>query len=128
MPLCRRLVIAPALRKGEAVMHPRIELDLPGHAGQGKHALQFLDHGERREFVMLGTGNIQLTLHMAQGAMRTLLRLADESRSDRLLSVSLWRVGEALGAYDAVDHLAQQVGMAVVTGVFLDQMHQHPAH
>ena len=36
--------------------------------------------------------------------------------------------GEALCAHDAVDHLAEQVGMAVVTGVFLDHMHQHPAH
>jgi hypothetical protein len=37
-------------------------------------------------------------------------------------------VGEVLWAYDAVDHLTEQVGMAVVTGVFLDHMHQHPAH
>ena len=33
MALCRRLVIAPALRKGEAVMHARVHLDLTGHAG-----------------------------------------------------------------------------------------------
>src|SRR5207253_11156396 len=34
----------------------------------------------------------------------------------------------ALGAYDAVDHLAEQVGMAVVPGVFLDHMHRSEEH
>jgi hypothetical protein len=33
MALCRRLVVAPALWKGEAVMHARVQLDLTRHAG-----------------------------------------------------------------------------------------------
>jgi hypothetical protein len=32
MALCRWLVIAPALWKGEAVMHLRVHFDLTGHS------------------------------------------------------------------------------------------------
>src|SRR4029453_17393313 len=42
--------------------------------------------------------------------------------------VFAWSSPETLGAHDAVDRLAEQVGMAVVPSVFLDHMHQHPAH
>jgi hypothetical protein len=37
-------------------------------------------------------------------------------------------VEKALGSHDAVDDLTQEVGMAVVTGVFFNHMHQHPTH
>ena len=37
-------------------------------------------------------------------------------------------VAKALGSHDAVDDLTQEVGMAVVTGVFFNHMHQHPTH
>jgi hypothetical protein len=33
MALGRRLVIAPALRKGNTVMYARVDLDLPGDTG-----------------------------------------------------------------------------------------------
>src|SRR5262249_14295757 len=51
------------------------------------------------------------------------------STTSRSLSVVLaWSSPGALCSHDAVGHLAEQVGMAVVTGVFLDHVHQHPAH
>ena len=65
MALCRRLVIAPALWKGEAVMHPRVHFDLTGHACPGELALQFFDHRQRRERIVLGTGDIQLARDLA---------------------------------------------------------------
>src|SRR5215813_7840894 len=37
-------------------------------------------------------------------------------------------VEKALGSHDAVDDLTQEVGMAVVTGVFFNHMHQYPTH
>ena len=37
-------------------------------------------------------------------------------------------VEKALCSHDAVDYLTQEVGMAVVTGVFFNHMHQHPTH
>jgi hypothetical protein len=80
MALGRRLVIAPTLRKGEAVRHARVELDRTGHTGLGEEALQCLDHGQRCERVMLGAGHRALALHLAQRALRALLRLADQPR------------------------------------------------
>ena len=65
MALCRRLVIAPTLRKGEAVMHARVQLDLASHAGLCEEASQFFDHRQWRERVMLGAGNIEFALHLA---------------------------------------------------------------
>src|SRR4029450_977587 len=60
MALCRRLVIAPALWKGEAVMYLRVHFDLTGHTNLFEPALQFFDHRQRRERVVLGTGDIKL--------------------------------------------------------------------
>jgi hypothetical protein len=37
-------------------------------------------------------------------------------------------VEKALCSHDAVDHLTQEVGMAVVPSIFLDHMHQYPTH
>ena len=37
-------------------------------------------------------------------------------------------VEKALCSHDAVDDLTQEVGMAVVTGVFFNHMHQHPTY
>src|SRR5215471_9592970 len=42
--LCRRLVIAPALWKGEAVMHPGVHFDLTGNTCPCEPALQFFNH------------------------------------------------------------------------------------
>jgi NADPH:quinone reductase-like Zn-dependent oxidoreductase len=44
MALCRGLVIAPTLRKGEAVMHASVQLDLTSPASLCEEALQFFDH------------------------------------------------------------------------------------
>jgi hypothetical protein len=44
MALGRRLVIAPTLRKGEAVMHASVQLDLTSPASLCEEALQFFDH------------------------------------------------------------------------------------
>jgi hypothetical protein len=66
MAFCGLLFIAPALRKGEAVMHPGVHLDLAGNACQCEQTLQFLDHWQRCEIVMFGTGNIELAFDLAQ--------------------------------------------------------------
>ena len=66
MALRGRLVVAPALREGEAVMDAGIELDLAGGAGPAKQAAQFLDHRQGREFVMLCAGDVKLALDLAQ--------------------------------------------------------------
>src|SRR6267143_5673367 len=76
--LGRRLVIAPALWKGEAVMHLGVHFDLTGNACLFEPALQFFDHRQRRQRVVLGTGNIELARDLAERAMRALLRLADQ--------------------------------------------------
>src|SRR5579875_2313772 len=54
MPFRRRLVVAPALGKGETVMGAGINLDLARGPGPGEQAAQFLDHRQRRELVMFG--------------------------------------------------------------------------
>jgi hypothetical protein len=66
MTLCRRLVIAQALWKGEAVMHRRVHFDLTGHTSLFEPASQFFDHRQRRERVVLGTGDIKLTRDLAE--------------------------------------------------------------
>src|SRR4030095_10908928 len=76
--LCRRLVIAPALWKGEAVMHSGVHFALTGNACPCEPALQFFDHRQRCERVVLGTGDIELARDLAERAMRALLRLADQ--------------------------------------------------
>src|SRR5439155_3369809 len=76
--LCSRLVIAPALWKGEAVMHPGVHFDLTGNTCLFEPTLQFFDHRQRRERVVLGTGDIELAHDLVERAMRALLRLADQ--------------------------------------------------
>jgi hypothetical protein len=65
MALGRRLVIAPTLRKGEPVMHARVHLDLTSHTGLVEQALQFLNHRQWCERVMLSAGDIEFSLHLA---------------------------------------------------------------
>jgi hypothetical protein len=67
MALGRRLVVAPALWKGEAVVHARIRLDLTGHAGLCEEASQLFDHRQQRERVMLSAGDIEFTRHLTPG-------------------------------------------------------------
>src|SRR3954454_11382964 len=66
VPFRRRLVVAPALRKGEAVMDARIELDLAGHAGFFEQPAKLLHHRQRREVIVLGAGDVELALGPAQ--------------------------------------------------------------
>src|SRR5215510_7439097 len=66
MALCRRLAIAPALWKGEAMMHLMVHFDLTGHTCLFEPASQFFDHRQRRERVVLGTGDIKLTRDLTE--------------------------------------------------------------
>src|SRR5262245_30650575 len=76
--LCCRLVIAPSLRNGEAVMYLRVHFNLTGYPCPSEPALQFFDHRQRCERVVLGTGDIELARDLAERAMRALLRLTDQ--------------------------------------------------
>src|SRR5438309_2998667 len=73
-----RLVVTPPLRKGETVMNSWIEFDLTGSAGPPEQGAQLLDHRQRRQVVVLGTSNKELTFDLAQRQMRALLSLADK--------------------------------------------------
>src|SRR6516165_3808536 len=66
MPLRGGLVVAPALREGKAVMDAEVELDLAGGPGPGKQSAQFVDHRQGRQRVMLGAGDVELPLDLAQ--------------------------------------------------------------
>ena len=68
MALCRRLVVAPALWKGEPVMYPGVHFNLTSNAGPCEPALKFFHHRQRRERVVLSTGDIELTLDLAKRA------------------------------------------------------------
>src|SRR5579863_6195904 len=66
MALGGGLVPTPALGKSETVMHAGIELDLAGAAGAGEEAAQFLDHRQRRQFVVLGAGDVEFAPDLSQ--------------------------------------------------------------
>ena len=66
MALGGGLVVAPALREGEAMMDAGVQLDLAGGAGPSEQAAQFLDHRQWRELVMLGAADVELALDLAQ--------------------------------------------------------------
>ena len=59
-----RPVVAPAPGKGEAVVHFGVDLKLAGNAGLLEEAVQLLDHGQGRQVVMLGAGDVKLTLDL----------------------------------------------------------------
>src|SRR3984893_2223666 len=67
MPLGSRLVVAPALRKGEAVVDPGIEFELARGAGPFEQRLKLLDHRQGREIVVLCAGDVNLALDFAEG-------------------------------------------------------------
>ena len=66
MPLRGRLVVAPALREREAVMDPWVELDLTRRARPLKQSAQLIDHRQGRQLVVVGTGNVEFPLDLAQ--------------------------------------------------------------
>src|SRR5262249_9498724 len=78
MPLGRGLVVAPALREGEAVMDTGMELDLARGARLLEKPAQLLDHGQGRELVVLGAGDVELAPALAQRQMRALDGVADQ--------------------------------------------------
>ena len=78
MPLGRRFVIAPALWKGETVMDVRMDLQLSPVPGGLEELTQVLNHVQRRQLVMLGAGDVQLPLGLAQRQVRAFLVLADQ--------------------------------------------------
>ena len=58
------LVVAPALREREAVMHAGIDFEFAGAACRREQALQCFDHGRRREFVVLGAADVELAARL----------------------------------------------------------------
>src|SRR3984893_2646882 len=66
MPLRCGLVVAPALREGEAVMDAGVELDLTDGPGVPEQHTESLHHRQGCEIVMLGTGYVEFTLDLAQ--------------------------------------------------------------
>src|SRR5262245_44881638 len=54
------LVVAPALREGEAVMDAGLDLELASVARLVEQRLQLLHHVGRRELVVLGAGDVEL--------------------------------------------------------------------
>ena len=78
MPLRSRLVVAPALREGEAMMDAGIEFDLAAGACSLKQCAQLLDHRQRRERVVLGARDVEFSLDLSQREMWAFLRIADE--------------------------------------------------
>lgn len=66
MSLRGRFVVTPALGKGEAVMHLRVQLNLAGNPRLFEQILEFLDHGQGGEIIVLSTGNIELSFGLTQ--------------------------------------------------------------
>src|SRR5215467_6323910 len=60
------LVVTPALREGETVVDTGIQFDLSGGPGPRKQRAELLDHRQRRQLVVLGAGNVEFALHLAQ--------------------------------------------------------------
>jgi hypothetical protein len=81
MPFGRWLVVAPALRKGEAVVDAWIDFQLSAIAGLIEQRLQFRNHRQRCKFVMFGAGDIEFTFGFSQGQMRAFLIFADQPRA-----------------------------------------------
>ena len=54
VPLGSQLVVAPAFREGEAVVHAGVDLELAGRAGSLEVAAELLDHVEGGDLVVLG--------------------------------------------------------------------------
>ena len=60
MPLRSWFVVTPAFREREAVMDPRVELDLAWRARPLEQRAQLIDHWQGCQLVVFGAGNIQL--------------------------------------------------------------------
>src|SRR5207245_1454653 len=73
-----RLVVDPSFGEREAVVDAGIELDLAGGAGAAEQPAQFLDHRQRRQFVMLGAGDVGFASDLAEVEVRALLGVVDE--------------------------------------------------
>ena len=69
-------------------------------------------------FLLLHVLTVALEPYVGVREVKSVLELGESSQ----------HVAKVLGSHDAVDDLTQEVGMAVVTGVFFNHMHQHPTH
>src|SRR4249920_3614593 len=78
MPFGGRLVVTPALREGEAVVDAHLDLELARIARLVEQPLQFLHHVGRREFVVLGAGDVEFTLGLGEREMRAFDGVADQ--------------------------------------------------
>src|SRR5262245_46974921 len=78
MPLCGGLVVAPALWKCKAVVNLGIELDLAGGAGISEQPTERLDHRQRRQIVMLRTGDVELAFDPSEREVWARFGVADE--------------------------------------------------
>src|SRR6185437_14354309 len=81
MTLGGGLVVAPALGEGEAMVDAHLDLELAAVARLVEQRLELLDHVRRRQLVVLGAGDVELALRLAEGEMRALDRLAHQPRS-----------------------------------------------
>src|SRR5437764_14351576 len=73
MALGGRFVVAPAFGKGESMMDAGVQLDLAGGAGTPEQAPQLLNHRQPRQIVMLGAGDVELALALAEEQVRAFL-------------------------------------------------------
>src|SRR5262249_17852969 len=78
MPFRSWLVVTPALRESEAVMHAGMQLNLSWQAGTREQATQVLDHRQWRQLVVFGTGDVELAFDFAEVEMWAFFRIADQ--------------------------------------------------
>ncbi len=66
MPLGSRFIEAPSAGKSETVVDAGIDFELARDTRLVEEATQFLDHRQWCELIMLGTGDVELALALAQ--------------------------------------------------------------
>src|SRR6476469_11229717 len=81
MTLGGRLVVAPALREGEAVVDAHLDFELTAIARFVEQRLELLDHVRRRQLIVLGARDVELALRFAEREMRAFDRVANQPRS-----------------------------------------------
>ena len=59
-------------------MDARVHLDLPRRSRRREQPAQFLHHVQRRQRIMLGTGDIDLALDLSKGQMGAFLGVIDQ--------------------------------------------------
>src|SRR5882724_13307612 len=73
-----RLVVAPALREGETVMDTHLDFELAGIARLVEQRLQLLDHVGRRQLIVLGARDVELSLRFPERQMRAFHGIAHQ--------------------------------------------------